>query len=1051
MPSYERKTKSVVPSFSSFKKPTTSSLKSGNANAAHSHSTSSHPSLSSSRARNSSSQQRPSAPPSTSSLYVVDKRGDSLVRRYGTNDRNEIPSYRRIGNGRVMGVDGYMRIEKCGNHDQFSMPNYYEARPILSNDKKTLLAKGISTSSRPVYIRQKTSENQDPAEDYVPLNTSEKRKREDDASNDDGEETSYRDIHGKSKTREHFESDGQSQSDYSGDEAATRADPMTIRSIELSRKTRGKPDDIHAWVELVHHRSASCGARAPTAAEVKSFSDIKLSLLDQALSHVEGRRERRSLILKRMQEGIKVWDTRTALKQFSDVMQIYPEDLELWTLHLAFQQATPSLFTFSEIKQRYVDKLTSLRAIMHTSDYGIQAIHVFLRLTVFLLDAGFADLASAAWSATLDMNFSKPHGSPDMLTGSSGPLAMQEFWEAEVPRMGEDQWQGCAAFSKDANNQQAPDPKLSITGREHMPETRDGYRAWYFMEQHRASNATLPARTLDDGAEDDPFRVVMYTDFQDFLLELPTEILAHARGQLINAFLIFCELPPAIGQNDESETGMRVVALNPLIARCDQMNLGLDANHPNEQNTGDYQRRVPVFPPTLHQVQPSPEVIFPSQKWQCYLGEMRSKIPVDKYRWISTILKQLIRMGNFSEIRALKSFLLAFQMTNEPDDVKKSAKSLLKQDPWLIDLYLGYATAESERGHQAAAENVLSAAIRLPQLDIIDQFRLGVSAAWLKLTGGNLNGAILELCRLETRGSQSRPEDLPLFEYTEASSSQILKARRFLTRPRDKARWPGAFCNQHIFNEAFVLFEYLTGRSDKEPRSAKQGDISSAIIHFDRRYDSCVQFPESKGTTDEEFFQFAARLLYYHASHGSFRPSLFREQITKYLNLFPSNSIFLALFAWQEERLSVNDRVRSLLQSHVLTRPHETLPSHLFAINYEIQTGNVHSIRAAFERAVISDACAHHPGLWIAYIRFCHGRKELRKKSKGVFARAIQACPWAKNVYMEAFGTLCRDMDSTELKGVYNTMYEKGLRIFVDLHEFVEEWRRDHGNREKEG
>ncbi|KAI0165812.1 DUF1740-domain-containing protein [Xylariaceae sp. FL1272] len=1000
MPSFERKTKSVVPCFSSFKKPTSPSQESSKSNAVHPHSTSSHPSPSFSHARNSSSQPRSSAPQSSSSsLYVVDKRGDALVRRYGTNDRNEIPSYRRIGNGRVLGVDGFMRIERSGNHDQFSMRDHHETRSILSSNKKALLAKGISTASRPVYIRPKTSENQVPPEDYLSLNTSRKRKRGDEAFIDeDDEQISYRDIHGKSKTHEYSESDEQSQSDYSGDEATARTDPLTIRSIELSRKTREKPKDIHSWIELVNHR----------------------------------------------------WDTKTALKQFSEVMQKYPDDLELWTLHMTFHQTTPSLFTFSGIKQRYVDKLTSLRAKMHTADYAIQAIHVFLRLTIFLSDAGFADLASAAWSATLDMNFARPpHASPDTFNRPLGPSAMQEFWEAEVPRMGEDQWQGCAAFSKDPNTQQPPDPKPSTTDLANMPETRDGYRAWYFVEQHRASNATLPARTLDDGAEDDPFRVVMYTDIQDFLLDLPSNTLAHAQDQLINAFLIFCGLPPAIGQKARAETGMRAVVLDPLIARCDQMDLVLDANHIDGQNTEDCQRKVPVFPPIMHQVQPSPEVVYSSQKWQCYLGEMRSKIPVDRYRWISTVLKQLTCAGTFRDLQALRSLLLAFEMMNEPENVKKSAKSLLKQDPGIIDLYLGYATAESERGHQTAAENALAAARTLPQFDLMDRMRLGVSGAWLKLTSGNLNGAILELCRL-TDESQSRSEDLLVSDSTEATSSQILKARRFLAQPRDKAQWPGAFCDQLIFDEAFVLFEYLTGRSENEPKSAKQGDISSAIAKINDHYDFCVQFPESRGSVDEEFFQFAARLLYYHATHGSCRPSLFREQITKYLNLFPSNSIFLALFAWSEERLSVNDRVRSLLHSHILSRPHETLSSHIFAINYEIQTGNMHSTRAAFERAVVSDACAHHPGLWVAYIRFCHDRKELRKKAKGVFARAIQACPWCKDVYMEAFGTLCRDMDSAELKGVYNTMYDKGLRIFVDLHEFVDEWRRDHGNREKD-
>lgn len=184
--------------------------------------------------------------------------------------------------------------------------------------------------------------------------------------------------------------------------------------------------------------------------------------------------------------------------------------------------------------------------------------------------------------------------------------------------------------------------------------------------------------------------------------------------------------------------------------------------------------------------------------------------------------------------------------------------------------------------------------------------------------------------------------------------------------------------------------------------------------------------------------------------HRSFRSGLLREQLTQYLSYFPSNTIFLSLFAWREERLSVNDRVRSLLQDSILTRANESLTSHIFAISYELRTGNAHSTRAAFERSLSSDICKHHVGLWIAYIRFCHSRRELRPKAKAVFYRAIQACPWSKDVFMEAFGTLSREMDSAELRSVYTTMCEKGLRIHVDMDEFVENWRKEMKGAERE-
>lgn len=42
---------------------------------------------------------------------------------------------------------------------------------------------------------------------------------------------------------------------------------------------------------------------------------------------------------------------------------------------------------------------------------------------------------------------------------------------------------------------------------------------------------------------------------------------------------------------------------------------------------------------------------------------------------------------------------------------------------------------------------------------------------------------------------------------------------------------------------------------------------------------------------------------------------------------------------------------------------------------------------------------------------------------------------------MEAFLTLNRDMDSSELKGIFDTMTSKGLRVHVDLEEFLDKRR----------
>ena len=176
-----------------------------------------------------------------------------------------------------------------------------------------------------------------------------------------------------------------------------------------------------------------------------------------------------------------------------------------------------------------------------------------------------------------------------------------------------------------------------------------------------------------------------------------------------------------------------------------------------------------------------------------------------------------------------------------------------------------------------------------------------------------------------------------------------------------------------------------------------------------------------------------------------FRPIFLRENLLRFIRLFPQNTMFMILFAWAESSLRIDDPVRDVLRRTVLVEPEDCLSSRIFAIYHENQVGNAHSTRAAFENALESEACSGSVALWISYIRFCYSRKELRHKTKDVFYRAVGSCPWSKELAMEAFTTLVKVMESSELRAVFNTMTSKGLRVHVDLEDFSAKWSRSQG------
>ncbi|PNH38899.1 hypothetical protein VD0004_g7958 [Verticillium dahliae] len=197
----------------------------------------------------------------------------------------------------------------------------------------------------------------------------------------------------------------------------------------------------------------------------------------------------------------------------------------------------------------------------------------------------------------------------------------------------------------------------------------------------------------------------------------------------------------------------------------------------------------------------------------------------------------------------------------------------------------------------------------------------------------------------------------------------------------------------------------------------------------------------------EVLLQSAARLLYFHARQGPFRSAFLREQLAKCLGIFPRNTMFLSLFAWASSSFGIDDPVGDMLRSTALANQNDCVSSRIFAINYELQRGNSHSTRAAFEQALKSPACRANSELWRCYIQFSHSRKELRAKAKDNFFRGLGQCPWSKDLAMEAFTTLANVMDEFELGSVFNTMQSKGLRLHVELDEFLAAQGRETGRR----
>lgn len=129
---------------------------------------------------------------------------------------------------------------------------------------------------------------------------------------------------------------------------------------------------------------------------------------------------------------------------------------------------------------------------------------------------------------------------------------LEEFWDDELPRIGEVGAQGWAtalSSSISVTTQSAVPPVLTPT------DMADPYCRWAATEQLTTAAQSRPARTTDEGIDDDvdPFRVVLFDDLKDFLPQLFFQ--PAALQAVVYGFFNFLGVPAAAqGSSNKGET-----------------------------------------------------------------------------------------------------------------------------------------------------------------------------------------------------------------------------------------------------------------------------------------------------------------------------------------------------------------------------------------------------------------------------------------------------------------------------------------------------------------
>lgn len=650
----------------------------------------------------------------SSDVYVIDRKGDKYNLIYGTVHRYSVPNYYRIGQGRVLGLPPKYRIDRetIGENEIV-----VKSEATRTDSSKTKSRRFLPQSDKlpPRLLRVKpTSFAEDPivsSKDFVPLQSSSKKRSDPlaGASDTEDDKYGYRSIHGKLKPDEGLPSDVEPVSDteLSGEEASRRDPDWDIkqRNVELSRGVKQSPGNVDTWMQLICHqetvlRGSAKQSSSLTGAEQKSLADIKISLYEKALKEVGRGVGRDQLLIGLLEEGSRLWDTKKLLGQWHSTLKENSQYISLWVKYLDFRQTEFLNFTHDRCLATFAECLRLNKTSLHSPGKAQVQVYLFLRLTLYLREAGYMEQAIALWQGVLEIAYFRPQGFDMEINPSEVFSAFTDFWDSEVSRLGE---LGAKGWKDNSATLFEP---MSFSPNFHL-DPKSMMVSWTACEWERMLSAQLPARSLDE-PEDDPYRVILASDLIEIL---SLTLLPGSTSGLIDSFLYFCQLPPIVTVSNSQTTGNW---MGDSFLRNDLP--GASYANIDDWLLSSNSQRDSMDPPIgfshQHFLHDFNTYFAVPGNWFYSFNSWFKATPEPATRdWTRRILKSLVDANPSNEDLAV--YTVAVEFACNATEAKKYAKSLLKKQSSSLRLYNTYALMERRGGNHAAGDHVWATAISM--------------------------------------------------------------------------------------------------------------------------------------------------------------------------------------------------------------------------------------------------------------------------------------------------------------------------------------------------
>ncbi|KKY24461.1 hypothetical protein UCRPC4_g02419 [Phaeomoniella chlamydospora] len=939
-------------------------------------------------------------------IFFQDRLGDPDNVIYGKLHRYAIPRYRQRGYGNILGLDRQFRmasVEDEGSRLVSSKLVDDTARPHLQS------LTSVNYQLDPMFIRakDKTSHmsSEDSSRNFIALEGEgqRKRRRTDSESSTENNLSLVRrekkfpnasEIRSFERSAQALENDEQedlleavpAQSadlNFEDPEKAAR-----LRLHELHQAVKGKATNLDAWMTLInHHDQTSFGStKSISNSEKIALADIKLSLYEEALVKVKESAHRETLVLGMLKEGAKIWDTRKLASKWQRILQENTKSPRLWLEYLEFFNTNILVYRYDTCRSLFLEAAKAI----HTSDdekKNLYLVYVFLRMTRTMHDSGFTEYSLALWQAILEITFL----GPQTLSYSQRRDYFTRFWESEAPRIGEVGAKGWRYWMNE-NEKTDVEPVSDDLG-----SPLDGHNlfaTWSKAEVYREKTAEFPARTLDDVAEDDPYRVILFSDLEDTLDAFRLDKLENT-SVLIEAFLKFCDLPPMERAYEQSIpwTDDQLLRTSLFCASNDipyeQLDFFLGASDTSS--------------------------LFSATEWMSvwpkrFIDTAATKLW--KQRALQLLVENMPLNDRFAE------YVIGYVFSIDPKESRKYAKATLKRRSSSLRLYNAYALLELRIGNIETAERTWSTALSMSKQFAEEEQKTDIllwdTWIWECLDRGKITKAMELILSIPVGSVDLKAQD----DTVEAKqSTRLLKTRRHLQSLISHSTTFKTDLLPHYLS-CLSLLEYL--------HNAESLPIALSQYTPDHYPNASIA-------------QSIARLLHYHWTTHPYSPSykLSTSTLFNLLQYHPSNTILLNLHTRLTHHINLFDRLRST------SPPPTTLTTHLHKIRLELQRptyggGTSNSIRSAFENALSS--YPHSPLLYTLYLRF-----ELQnslEKATQLYHRGLRLLPWHKGFAMLGFiqDRLREKLEmGNELRSIWEGMGERGMRMRVGIEDLLEE------------